>query len=108
MDEPMITSDGAVDAELVSSSPRGTVSLSCRKVTYGTAALFTRYDLEITKKMTDADDDDITMNVDVFQSGETNAAIVMGTSTDGERSRNCVLRPLNNKSGADFTSRKGR
>ena len=35
-------------------------------------------------KMTDADDDDITMNVDVFQSGETNAAIVMGTSTDTE------------------------
>lgn len=60
------------------------MSLSCRKVTYGTVALFTRYDLEITMKMTDADDDDITMNVDVFQSGETNAAIVMGTSTDTE------------------------
>jgi len=65
-------------------SPRGTVSLSCRKVTYGTVALFTRYDLEITMKMTDADDDDITMNVDVFQSGDSNAAIVMGTSTDTE------------------------
>jgi RNA polymerase sigma factor (sigma-70 family) len=65
-------------------SPRGTVSLSCRKVTYGTVALFTRYDLEITMKMTDADDDDITMNVDVFQSGGSNAAIVMGTSTDTE------------------------
>ena len=69
-------------------SPRGTVSLSCRKVTYGTVALFTRYDLEITMKMTDADDDDITMNVDVFQSGESNAAIVMGTSTDTEATVN--------------------
>tara|TARA_Y100000766_G_C18864021_1_gene584785 strand:- start:701 stop:964 length:264 start_codon:yes stop_codon:yes gene_type:complete len=30
-------------------------------------------------KMTDADDDEITMNVDVFQSGESSAASVMGT-----------------------------
>ena len=48
-------------------------------MTYGTVALFTRYDLEITMKMTDADDDEITMNVDVFQSGESSAALVMGT-----------------------------
>ena len=48
-------------------------------MTSGTVALFTRYELEITMKMTDADDDEITMNVDVFQSGESSAASVMGT-----------------------------
>lgn len=47
-------------------------------MTSGTVALFTTYELEITMKMTDADDDEITMNVDVFQSGESTAASVMG------------------------------
>ena len=63
--------------------PQGTVTLSCQKITYGTVALFTRYDLTITMKMTDPERDDMTLNVDVYQSGQSTALQVMG-STDTE------------------------